>query len=70
MPAVVKVTQHFPICLVHLRILFPQEVKLLRGRDILFIRGISNHQPEDFIHLMKGESHFPQGVKKVQVSGL
>ena len=46
-------------------ILFPQEVKLHRGRDILFIRDISNHQPRDFIHLMKGESYFSQGEKKV-----
>jgi len=40
LPANVKVTQHFLVCLVHLRVLFSQEVKLLRSRNVFFIGGI------------------------------
>ena len=43
LPADVKVAQHFPACLIHLGVLFPQEMKLLRSRDVFFIRGISHN---------------------------
>ena len=64
MAADVEVAHYFSICLIHLRGLFLQEVKLLRSRDIFFIRGIYHNKPQDFIQFMKSEPHLSDWSKK------
>ena len=57
-------TQHFPVCLIYLRALLLQEMKLFRGWNIFLIRGVSHNKPRNFIQLMKSEPHLSGQSKK------